>query len=48
MSNLVLLCSRHHHLIHTPGWHLKLEPDATVTITKPDGTTRTSHPPPIC
>jgi hypothetical protein len=44
-SNLVLLCSHHHHRIHRPGWHLKLLPTGTVEVTKPDGTTLTSHPP---
>jgi hypothetical protein len=45
IDNLALLCSRHHHLIHKPDWHAKLLPDATLEITRPDGTTRTSHPP---
>lgn len=46
MANLVLLCSRHHHRLHTAGWHLKLLPDATVEVTLPDGRTLTSRPPP--
>jgi hypothetical protein len=41
----VLLCSRHHHLLHRPGWHTKLLPDATLEITNPTGHIRTSHPP---
>ncbi|HET6832256.1 MAG TPA: DUF222 domain-containing protein [Acidimicrobiales bacterium] len=45
LSNLVLLCSRHHHLLHTPGWHAKLLPDATLEITNPHGHTRTTTPP---
>ncbi len=46
-SNLVLACWRHHHdFAHHPQWQLKLLPDATVEVTKPDGTTLTSHPPP--
>jgi hypothetical protein len=45
IDNLALLCSRHHHLIHRPDWHAKLLPDATLEITRPDGTTRSSHPP---
>jgi hypothetical protein len=45
-SNLVLLCWRHHHdFAHHPQWHLKLLPDATVEVTKPDGTTLSSRPP---
>jgi hypothetical protein len=45
LSNLVLECSRHHHLLHQGGWHLKLLPDATVEVTTPDGRVLTSHPP---
>jgi len=41
----VLLCSRHHHLLHTPGWHTKLLPDTTLETTNPTGHVRTSHPP---
>ncbi len=44
LENLVLLCNRHHHLIHRPGWHLKLLPNADLEVTYPDGTTRTSKP----
>ena len=45
LDNTVLLCDRHHHLIHQPGWHTTMHPDATYTITTPTGTTHTSHPP---
>jgi hypothetical protein len=38
-------CSRHHHAIHDCGWHLKLTPDRTLTITYPDGTSETTRPP---
>lgn len=48
MGNLVLLCSRHHHRVHLPGWQLKLRPDATVGVTNPDGLTTTSDPPLLC
>ncbi len=44
LDNLVLLCNRHHHLIHQPGWHLKLLPDGDLEVTQPDGTTRTGQP----
>jgi hypothetical protein len=44
-ANLVLLCSRHHHVLHQPGWHAKLLPDATFEVTDPDGLVRgTSSP----
>jgi hypothetical protein len=46
LQNLVLLCSRHHHLIHLKGWHIKLLPHGTIEVTAPDGTLRTSDPPP--
>ena len=43
LANLVLLCSRHHHLLHKPGWHAQLKPDGALIITGP-GHTHTSHP----
>ena len=48
LDNLVLLCSRHHHLVHKPGWTLKLVVDnnAEVIATGPDGRVYRSHPPP--
>jgi hypothetical protein len=45
LHNLVLLCSRHHHLLHTPGWHAKLLPDTTLEVTNPQGQVHTSDPP---
>ena len=42
--NLVLLCTRHHHL-HNDGWDAKLLPDTTLEITDPHGRTHTSTPP---
>ena len=45
-ENLVLLCSRHHHRAHQPGWHVKLLPDATLHITTPTGTHLQTRPPP--
>jgi hypothetical protein len=45
IGNLVLLCSRHHHVLHLPGWHIKLLPDATVEVTRPDGQVLTGVPP---
>ena len=37
LSNLVLKCSRHHHLGHRPGWAEKLKPDGTLELTDPSG-----------
>jgi Domain of unknown function (DUF222) len=45
LDNLVLQCTRHHHLLHTPGWHAKLLPDATLVVTAPDGRTLEGRPP---
>jgi hypothetical protein len=45
LDNLVLLCTRHHHLLHTPGWHAKLLPDGTLEVTDPQGHVHTSDPP---
>jgi Transcription factor WhiB len=44
-GNLTLQCTRHHHLLHTPGWHAKLLPDNTLIVTTPDGRTLESQPP---
>lgn len=46
LSNLVMACSRHHHLWHEPGWSLTLDEDATLWIVTPWGTTLASRPPP--
>jgi hypothetical protein len=38
VDNLVLLCQKHHTVIHQPGWTLTYDPDTnTVTVTRPDG-----------
>ena len=48
IDNLALFCHRHHHRVHEPGWHAKLDPyDATLTITMPTGRVLTSRPPPL-
>jgi hypothetical protein len=39
LDNLLPMCSVHHHLVHEGGWTLTLDPDRTLTITRPDGTT---------
>ena len=43
-DNLVLLCRYHHHLVHDRHHELKLQPDGTVKVTKPDGRVLTSRP----
>jgi hypothetical protein len=46
LDNLALLCSRHHHRCHLPGWSAKLLPDATFEVTGPDGRHLVSRAPP--
>jgi hypothetical protein len=46
LDNLAMLCSRHHHICHRPGWQAKLLPDATLEVTTPDGRVMSSRPPP--
>jgi hypothetical protein len=46
LSNLVLACSRHHHLWHSEGWQLELGADGTLELTSPRGLVLTSQPPP--
>ena len=46
LSNIVLLCARHHHLYHAKGWELKLAEDATLTLITPQGEVLRSRPPP--
>jgi hypothetical protein len=45
LDNLALLCSKHHHLLHSPGWDAKLRPDATFIVTTSDGRTLEARPP---
>jgi hypothetical protein len=45
LDNLVLKCSRHHHIGHLPGWHERLRPDGTLVTTDPQGRTRETRPP---
>lgn len=45
LDNLVLKCSRHHHIGHLPGWQEKLLPDGTLVTTDPAGRTRSTRPP---
>jgi hypothetical protein len=47
LSNLVMACSRHHHLWHDHGWDLQLRPDGTLVLTSPIGKVIMSRPPPV-
>jgi len=44
LENLVLLCSRHHHVVHRLGLELKLLSCGRVEVSWPDGAHRTSEP----
>ena len=44
LANLVLVCSRHHTLIHTHGFGLVLHPDRRLDVTTADGTRLLHHP----
>ena len=45
LTNLVLLCCKHHHIVHLHGWHIRLDPTGTIEVTDPTGRRRTSDPP---
>ncbi|MCU1487364.1 MAG: putative endonuclease [Actinomycetia bacterium] len=45
LSNLVLLCRRHHKLVHKPGWTNQLHTDGTYVMTDPRGRRYVTHPP---
>jgi hypothetical protein len=44
LENLLLVCSRHHQLIHDEGYELVLDPDRTLHVRTPDGTALEHHP----
>ncbi|HEY5334473.1 MAG TPA: DUF222 domain-containing protein [Mycobacteriales bacterium] len=37
LSNLILLCDRHHHAVHDGGWTVDLHADGSVVWTSPTG-----------
>ena len=45
LTNLVMFCSRHHHLKHKPGWQARLEPDGTLHLQEPGGQRHVTYPP---
>jgi Domain of unknown function (DUF222)/HNH endonuclease len=46
LSNLVLLCSRHHHRVHAHNETLTLHPNGQLDVTGLTGILRSSYPPP--
>ena len=45
VSNCVLLCARHHHVLHRDGWAAELDPDGTLTVTGPRRRSWSTRPP---
>ena len=46
LDNLLPLCHTHHHKVHEGKWQLKLLPDRTLKIYRPDGTHFSTNAPP--
>lgn len=46
LSNLVLICGKHHRLLHEGEYTLDLTADGAVTVRAPDGTPISEQPPP--
>ena len=44
LDNLVLLCRRHHRLVHEGGFDVERTPDGTLRFTRPDGRVIDEHP----
>ena len=45
VANCALVCARHHHVLHRPGWRAALLADGTLRVTDPGGRTRATRPP---
>ncbi len=46
LDNLVPISSRWHHLVHEGGWTLRMDPDRTLHLSRPDGTHHRTIAPP--
>ncbi len=46
LSNLALLCRRHHRAVHEEGYHVDRDPDGTLQFRRPDGRPLPEVPPP--
>jgi len=46
LNNLVPLCNHHHHQVHEGKWTIKLKPDRSLKIWKPNGTHWATTDPP--
>ena len=47
LSNLVLLCRRHHRAVHEGGWRIEGDPAGTLRFIRPDGFRLPTQPPPL-
>jgi hypothetical protein len=47
LPNLALLCTYHHHLMHSNGWSVEGNANAELTFVGPNGRTTTSSPSPM-
>ena len=46
LSNLALLCRRHHRAVHEEGYQCEREPDGALRFRRPDGRLLPEVPPP--
>src|SRR5712691_6137522 len=46
LSNLALLCRRHHRAVHEEGYQVDRQPDGTLSFRRPDGALLPAVPPP--
>jgi len=46
LSNLAMLCRRHHRAVHEDGYHVERRPDGELRFTRPDGRPLHDVPPP--
>src|SRR5205814_4935708 len=46
LSNLAMLCRRHHRAVHEEGYHLDRQPDGELRFRRPDGRCLPEVPPP--
>ncbi|MBI2215659.1 MAG: HNH endonuclease [Candidatus Rokubacteria bacterium] len=47
LSNLALLCRRHHRAVHEEGYRVERQPDGALQFRRPDGRLLPDVPPPV-
>ncbi len=47
LDNLVILCTHHHHLVHTKGWSMSGNANEELRFVSPEGEVTTSRPSPL-